>query len=300
MNYVKTGTTDRTVLVFIPDSAQTDGSGKTGLVAANLTVSYTRVETDNDVTVTDVSSSMNNLSTLTDAHNDWGWLEVSSTLAPGLYRLDVADAVFATGAWYACVYVEITTSAASPSPMLFSLVPWDPLDTVRLGLTALPNAAAEASGGLYTRGTGAGQINQDANGRIDANVTTLAGSAIDQSGGLINANVKQISTDATAADNCESFFDGTGYAGTNNVIPTTTNVTNAVTLTAAYDAAKTAATQASVDAVDDFVDTEVAAIKAKTDQLTFGVANTVNANIEYVNTVQVVGDGGTGTEWGPV
>ena len=35
----------------------------------------------------------------------------------------------------------------------------------------------------------------------------------------------QISADSTAADNAESFFDGTGYAGTNNTIPTVTNVT---------------------------------------------------------------------------
>jgi hypothetical protein len=41
----------------------------------------------------------------------------------------------------------------------------------------------------------------------------------------IAANVTQISGDATAADNAESFFDGTGYAGTNNVIPTVSNVT---------------------------------------------------------------------------
>lgn len=38
------------------------------------------------------------------------------------------------------------------------------------------------------------------------------------------ANVRQISDDTTAANNAESFFDGTGYAGTNNVIPTVTNV----------------------------------------------------------------------------
>jgi len=36
------------------------------------------------------------------------------------------------------------------------------------------------------------------------------------------ANVTEISGDATAADNSESFFDGTGYAGTGNVIPTVT------------------------------------------------------------------------------
>jgi hypothetical protein len=53
------------------------------------------------------------------------------------------------------------------------LVSYNELDGVRLGLTALPNAAAEAAGGLFTRGTGAGQINQDANGRIDANVEAI-------------------------------------------------------------------------------------------------------------------------------
>lgn len=45
--------------------------------------------------------------------------------------------------------------------------------------------------------------------------------------GARRANVTQISGDTTAADNAESFFDGTGYAGTNNVIPTVTNLTNA-------------------------------------------------------------------------
>lgn len=137
---VKLGQQDYTVLVFVPDSAQTDGSGKTGLVAANLTVSYARVETDNDVTITDATSSLNDLSALTDAHNDWGLKEVSSSLAPGLYRLDIADAVFASGAWSAVVYVEITTSAASPSPMEFVLVPQAPIDGVLLAPTTHTSA----------------------------------------------------------------------------------------------------------------------------------------------------------------
>lgn len=38
------------------------------------------------------------------------------------------------------------------------------------------------------------------------------------------ADVLAISGDSTAADNAESFFDGTGYAGTGNVIPTVTTV----------------------------------------------------------------------------
>ena len=52
-------------------------------------------------------------------------------------------------------------------------------DTTRgLAGTALPGAAAEAAGGLYTRGTGAGQINQDANGRIDSNVAAMAANVL--------------------------------------------------------------------------------------------------------------------------
>lgn len=41
-------------------------------------------------------------------------------------------------------------------------------------------------------------------------------------------DVKRISGDATAADNAEAFFDGTGYAGTGNVIPSVTTVTGNV------------------------------------------------------------------------
>lgn len=49
-------------------------------------------------------------------------------------------------------------------------------------------------------------------------------------GEYVFADAKLISGDSAAADNAESFFDGTGYAGTNNVIPTVTTVTNAVTV----------------------------------------------------------------------
>lgn len=46
--------------------------------------------------------------------------------------------------------------------------------------TALPAVAAKAVGGLYTRGSGAGQINQTANGSIDANaVSAIAAFVLD-------------------------------------------------------------------------------------------------------------------------
>jgi hypothetical protein len=47
----------------------------------------------------------------------------------------------------------------------------------------------------------------------------------------VTADVTAISGDSTAADNAESFFDGTGYAGTNNVIPNVTLVATTTTNT---------------------------------------------------------------------
>lgn len=60
------------------------------------------------------------------------------------------------------------------------------------------------------------------------------------------------------------------------------------------------ATAANLATVAGYIDTEVAAIKAKTDSLTFTVAGQVDANITYVNDVEVIGDGSSGTPWGPV
>ncbi len=56
------------------------------------------------------------------------------------------------------------------------------------------------------------------------NVTSTGAAVPITAGGLVSADVTAISTDATAANNAESFFDGTGYAGTGNTIPAVTTV----------------------------------------------------------------------------
>lgn len=66
--------------------------------------------------------------------------------------------------------------------------------------------------------------------------------------GDYRSDVVMVSGDATAADNAESFFDGTGYAGTNNVIPTTTNVTTVNGLAAGVITATSIAADAITDA----------------------------------------------------
>lgn len=65
-------------------------------------------------------------------------------------------------------------------------------------------------------------------GRAEVNTSHIAGSAVSTTSAQIGVNVVQLSTDAVAADNAEAFFDGTGYAGTGNVIPSVTTVTGNV------------------------------------------------------------------------
>lgn len=57
-------------------------------------------------------------------------------------------------------------------------------------------------------------------------------------------------------------------------------------------------TTTNTDMVAD-VSSDVTAIKAKTDSLTFTVAGQVDSNIKYVHGVEITGTGATGDEWGP-
>lgn len=83
---------------------------------------------------------------------------------------------------------------------------------------------------------------------VKTDVTDIATAAVSTTTAQLGVNVVQISTDATAADNAESFFDGTGYAGTNNVIPTVTTLTNAPTISA-LGANTITATSIAADAI---------------------------------------------------
>jgi hypothetical protein len=66
----------------------------------------------------------------------------------------------------------------------------------------------------------------------------------------VDANATHISGDSVAADNAEAFFDGTGYAGTNNVIPTVTTVTNLTNAPTAGDLTATMKTSVNTEVLD--------------------------------------------------
>lgn len=91
--------------------------------------------------------------------------------------------------------------------------------------TALPNAAAEAAGGLYTRGTGAGQINQTNNGQIDANAARTGGTT--NTGRDIGASVLLSSGTGTGQISLSSGAVLLQATQTGVTIPTVTTLTNA-------------------------------------------------------------------------
>lgn len=106
---------------------------------------------------------------------------------------------------------------------------------------------------------------------IVSGATTLTGAvtASNASNNITGIDVAKISGDATAADNAEAFFDGTGYAGTNNVIPTVTTLTGHTAQTGDGYAILSSGTHGNaalktlIDTLGNFVDTEVADIQSR-------------------------------------
>src|ERR1041385_94787 len=87
--------------------------------------------------------------------------------------------------WY---YVDLsTTDTGTAGPLIVRgtatgvddvEIGYNVVNAHNAGFDGIPGVAAEGAGGLYTRGTGAGQINQDANGRIDVNAKAWVGGTI--------------------------------------------------------------------------------------------------------------------------
>jgi len=154
-------------------------------------------------------------------------------------KTEATSLVHESGGWYRCLLDTTDTNAlgvlmlyvneggAVPVWHQFMVVPanvWDSL----FGADLLDVSVTQWLGTAAATPTVAGVPEVD--------ITNIAGAAVSTTTAQLGVNVVQISTDATAADNAEAFFDGTGYAGTNNVIPTVTNVTNQVTAAATADA----------------------------------------------------------------
>lgn len=163
-------------------------------------------------------------------------------------------------------------------------------------------AAGSKTGYSLTATTGLGNQTADITGSLSGSVGSVTG-AVSLTAGAVDAIWDEATAGHTTAGTTgKSLIDagsagdpwgtalpgayGAGTAG--KIIGDNLNAT-----------VSSRASQSALDTLDDYVDTEVAAIKAKTDSLTFTVAGQVDANIQSVNDVTVTGNGQPGTEWGP-
>ncbi len=145
-----TGTTSYIAQVFIQDSSSTTGAGLTGLAynSGSLTAYYHR---DTDTTATAITLVTMTVGTFTSS----GFKEIDATNMPGWYQFCPPNAALASGAKSVGFHLKGATNMA-PLALEIELTAVNNQDSVRYGMTALPNAAAAASGGLLISGSNSG------------------------------------------------------------------------------------------------------------------------------------------------
>lgn len=199
---LKRGATSNIIRVFLLDSASTTGAGKTALTSASSGLIISTIA-DNEATATTYTSAASNVETVTTlgtyaapTAGKCRFREVDATNFPGVYEIHIADARYAV-ANSTQLLVSIQCTGAAPVLAEMQLVAVDLLDSVRLGLTALPNVTAGASGGLPTYqpaeiadailarnlDSSGNEVSTTSNGRTVRNALRILRNKVDASGG---------------------------------------------------------------------------------------------------------------------
>lgn len=273
---IKKASTDVTLYVFVQDSASTTGGGKTGIAynAASLVAYYVRpLGTATAITLA--------TQTVGGAHSDGGWVEVDATNMPGLYRFDLPDAVCATGVNSVAIMVKGAADMA-PLTLEVELVAYDPQSATSLGLsnldTTVGSRATQTSVDTVDdfldteiAAIKAKTDNLPASPADEATLTTIA-SYIDTEVAAIKAKTDNLPASPAAVSDIPTVNDiitgmDANSADLNTIISMLTDI-------------------------DNYIDTEVAAIKAKTDNLpaapaaTGDIPTTAQINAEMVDVLR--------------
>ena len=152
---IQANSTSHSEYIFIQNSTSTTGAGLTGLVfnSASLTAYYA-VERGAATAITLVT-----LASATAAWSSGGFVAVDGTNMPGLYRFDVPNALFSVAGTKNVVVMLKGAANMAPVVLEYQIVAYNPDDSVRLGLTALPNVTAGALNGLPLSVNAAGAVN---------------------------------------------------------------------------------------------------------------------------------------------
>jgi len=148
------GTTSKRIEVFLQDASSTTGGGLTGLVynSTNLACYYSR-EDDGNAGGTVIS-----LATMT--RGTWataGFVEKDATNLPGIYQLGIPNAVLASGAKWAKIYLRDSgaSGALNLAPKVISIqLDWPDMTSgvVKANLAQILGTALTETAGLIAAG----------------------------------------------------------------------------------------------------------------------------------------------------
>lgn len=205
--YITKGSTNvtRDIGPLLQDnSGANPGDPLTGLVfnSASL-VCYFREGATSTVTQLTLATQ-----TVGGAHTDGGFVQLSATNMPGMYRLDLSDTIVSGTNDAAAVTLAGFADLASHTIHII-LLNLDLYDAVRAGLTALPNAAADAAGGLVI--SDAGGLDADAMNAAAVRLTAVRAQVLTD---WINAGRLDLILDIIAADVVN--IDGAAMRGTDS------------------------------------------------------------------------------------
>jgi hypothetical protein len=214
---LKRGATSNIIRVFLQDSASTTGAGKTALTSTSSGLIISTIA-DLEATATTYTSAATNVETITTlgtfaapTASKCRFREVDATNFPGVYEIQIADARFAV-ANSTQLLISIQCTGVAPVFVEYQLVAVDLMDTVRFGLTALPNVAQGTAGALST-GNASGQVTVATN-------NDKTGYSLTQT---FPANFNLLAINGSGAVTAGTVSDKTGYSLT-QTFPTNFNL----------------------------------------------------------------------------
>lgn len=206
MKYIwPAGSTSKTTLLFIQDSASTTGAGQVSVSAGNIVAQEIRVLTNNTVAIATVS--VTNLAALTDAYLSGGVFPVSSTLAPGWYRFDIPNSALSTGATTAGINIMGSLSASNIAQLVLEIqlqnVPSDMVAKAGVSVTVSTLFPVVVRQWDATSVSSSNLAVTDFSTRVNANVQQWAGTSVTTGNialwqSVSTANVTQWAGNATS------------------------------------------------------------------------------------------------------
>lgn len=150
------GATSQSLNIFVLDSSSSVGAGLTGLAynTSSLIAYYTFAGANATATAITLAT----LAAVSSAWSSGGFKEIDSTHMPGVYRLDLPNAVLAASKGRSVVVVLSGATNMAPVLLEIELTGIDNQDAVHGGMSALPNTACTTNASLLTSGTGTDQV----------------------------------------------------------------------------------------------------------------------------------------------